>query len=356
MDRQMKMSRFLRMVLTAVVMVAVAAAMPVSSSAAKPIIDGKTKPDPKPKPKPDSKPKPKPEPNPNPKPKPNPKPDTKPIHKPDPTPKPQPKPEPPKPVREERIEFKSPVSFTPFSYKNAEFRMVAVDGGDYMMGCNYFVDQKPEHRETILPFLIGETEVTQAVWEAVMGTNPSFYKGDNLPVENITWYECQEFVAKLNKLFGVRFRLPTEAEWEYAARGGSKTRNYKYPGCSRLADYGWFSDNSGGTTHNVKNKKPNELGLYDMGGNVLEWTQDLYSDAYNKPRNGGGTGRRVFRGGSCIAIEECCTSTIRGHEDPSRRFKNVGLRLAMDAEMVKNTYEVYPDGREQLISSVPYTK
>lgn len=342
MERRKMMMRFLRMVVTAAVMVAMAVAMPVSSSAAKPIIDGKTKPKPQPKYKP---------------PYPKPKPDTKPEPKPKPDLKPQPKPEPPKPVRVERIEAKNKASMSPFLYGDVSFRLIAVDGGEYMMGCNSYVEEKPEHREKILPFLIGETEVTQALWEAVMGSNPSIFKGENRPVDNVSWHDCQEFVNKLNKIFNKQFRLPTEAEWEFAARGGNKSNGYKYAGGSSLYDYGWYADNSGSTTHYVKTKKPNELGLYDMCGNVFEWTSDLYSSSYGRPRNGGDSGMRyVFRGGGYNNPALYCRSTYRNHDDSSRHFKDVGLRLAMDAELVKNTYEVYPDGREQLISSVPYTE
>ncbi|MBR0324280.1 MAG: SUMF1/EgtB/PvdO family nonheme iron enzyme, partial [Bacteroidales bacterium] len=122
-------------------------------------------------------------------------------------------------------------------------------------------------------FYIGKYEVTQAEWKAVMGTNPSRHKGDNLPVENVTWFDCQEFIRKLNELTGKQFRLPTEAEWEYAARGGKHSYGAKYAGDNDIDNVAWYGDNSNNTTHPVGLKRPNELGLYDMTGNVQEWCQ-----------------------------------------------------------------------------------
>ena len=130
-------------------------------------------------------------------------------------------------------------------------------------------------------YYIGQTEVTQALWEAVMENNPSHFKGLRKPVESVSWNDCQEFISKLNSLTGKRFRLPTEAEWEFAARGGNNSRGYKYGGGSNLDDVAWYKENSGSRTHDVGTKLANELGLYDMNGNVLEWCSDWYGSYDN---------------------------------------------------------------------------
>ena len=130
--------------------------------------------------------------------------------------------------------------------------------------------EKPVHKVTLSDYYIGKTEVTQALWEAVMGNNPSAFKGENLPVECISWNDCKEFISKLNALTGKTFRMPTEAEWEYAARGGSKSRGYKYSGSGNIDEVAWHKDNSEEKTHEVGTKRPNELGIYDMSGNVGE--------------------------------------------------------------------------------------
>ena len=137
-------------------------------------------------------------------------------------------------------------------------------------------DEKPAHQVTLSDYYIGETEVTQALWKAVMGTNPSNFKGDSNPVEKVSWNDCQEFIRKLNSLTGRTFRLPTEAEWECAARGGNQSKGYKYSGSNKIKDVAWYDGNSKDKTHAVKTKPSNELGLYDMSGNVNEWCWDLY--------------------------------------------------------------------------------
>lgn len=219
-----------------------------------------------------------------------------------------------------------------FSVNGVWFDMALADGGKFEMGCNSYVDEKPVHTVNVKPFYVGRTEVTQELWEAVMGSNPSFYKGKKRPAENMTWYDCQEFISRLNKLTNRQFRLLSETEWEYAARGGRKSHGYLYAGGATIYDNGWYADNSGGTTHEVATKRPNELGIYDMCGNVFEWTSDLYSNTYNYPRNGGASGeRRVFRGGGYSNPPIFCRTTYRNNDEPSKRFKDVGLRLAMDA-------------------------
>ena len=169
--------------------------------------------------------------------------------------------------------------------------MVRVEAGTFTMGATAEMkdpwdDEKPTHRVTLInDYYIGKYEVTQALWKAVMGNNPSEFKGDNLPVEQVSWKDCQKFLSKLNRITGKMFRLPTEAEWEYAARGGNKSRGYQYSGSNNLLDVAWYDDNSGRKTHAVGTKQPNELGIYDMSGNVCEWCQDWYGK-YNSPTSG----------------------------------------------------------------------
>ena len=218
--------------------------------------------------------------------------------------------------------------------------MVRVEGGTFTMGAtaeqgsDASYDEKPTHQVTLSTYYIGKYEVTQAEWYAVMGTNPSEFKGDNLPVENVTWYECQEFIRKLNELTGKQFRLPTEAEWEYAARGGKRSYGAKYAG-GDIDNVGWYSGNSNNTTHPVGLKRANELGLYDMTGNVWEWCQDWYgsysSISQTNPQ-GPATGyRRVLRGGAWdFDASGCCLSCRISGEPGIRRF-NLGLRLALSS-------------------------
>ena len=163
------------------------------------------------------------------------------------------------------------------------FTMIYVEGGTFMMGtqeewCEGNAHEHPSHRVTLDSYYLAETEVTQELWQAVMGSNPSSTKRIQHPVENVTWDDCQEFVGKLNKLTGMNFRLPTEAEWEYAARGGSKSKGYLYSGSNDLNEVGWYWGNMDLTTEDVALKKPNELGIYDMSGNVYEWCQDWFGD------------------------------------------------------------------------------
>jgi len=171
-------------------------------------------------------------------------------------------------------------------------------------------------------FYIGKYPVTQLQWQAVMGNNPSNFKGDSNPVENILWKDCQDFIKELNTKTVRKFRLPKEDEWEYAARGGNKTHNYVYSGSKNLAEVGWYQNNSGGRTHPVGKKKPNELGIYDMSGNVWEWCEDLFSSSMSD---------RVIRGGACFYASSHCAVSSRHNQDPASRSRNIGFRLAMDA-------------------------
>ena len=217
-----------------------------------------------------------------------------------------------------------------------KYNMVWVEGGTFRMGAtseqggDAESDEKPVHSVTLSGYYIGKTEVTQALWKAVMGNNPSRFKGDNLPVEWVSWNDCQEFIRKLNALTGQHFRLPTEAEWEFACRGGNNSRGYKYSGSNYIDNVAWYSDNSGGNTHPVATRSPNELGIYDMSGNVWEWCADWYGDyssgAQTNPKGPYGGSYRVYRGGSWGDFVGNC---YRYYYYPTIRGNCLGLRLAL---------------------------
>lgn len=196
-----------------------------------------------------------------------------------------------------------------FVVGSCRFKMIKVEGGTFTMGQHTIFNppfERPAHQVTLTEYYIGQTEVTQALWKAVMGDNPSEFQGDNLPVEGVSWDDCQSFIEKLNSILsyelgGMRFALPTEAQWEFAARGGNKSQGYTYAGSNNIDDVAWYEDNSGGMTHPVAYKQPNELGLYDMNGNVEEWCQDWFggysSDAQTNPQGPADGKWRVHRGG-----------------------------------------------------------
>ena len=217
--------------------------------------------------------------------------------------------------------------------------MVYVSGGTFTMGATSeqgsgaWDNEKPAHRVTLSSYYIGRYEVTQAEWKAVMGSNPSNFKGDNLPVECVSWNDCQEFIRKLNTLTGKNFRLPTEAEWEFAARGGNNSSGYKYSGSGNIGSVAWYTENSNGKTHPVGQKSPNELGLYDMSGNVYEWCQDWYgsypSYAQTNPTGPNSGSYRVCRGGSWDFNAGCCRVSLRIHSTPGDSNFNLGLRLVL---------------------------
>ena len=216
--------------------------------------------------------------------------------------------------------------------------MVYVEGGTFTMGATSEQkkpddDEKPTHRVSLSSFYIGKYEVTQALWKAVMGSNPSRFEGDNLPVERVSWNDCQTFLRKLNAMTGKNFRLPTEAEWEFSARGGNWSRGYQYSGSNVLSDVAWYYDNSGSKTHNVGTKAPNELGIYDMSGNVWEWCQDWYgvydSSSQTNPTGAIGWSFHVRRGGCWRGDVGYCSLSQRGCSSPDYRFYNCGLRLVL---------------------------
>lgn len=226
-----------------------------------------------------------------------------------------------------------------FTVNGITFRMVEVEGGTFMMGDkkihrrNAFVDDTPLHKVTLSGYYIGQTEVTQELWQAVMGSNPSDFKIYNLPVEKVSWHDCLMFINRLNKLTGKHFRLPTEAEWEYACRGGKKSKGYKYSGSDNIDEVAWYKGNSGCISHPVATKKPNELGVYDMSGNVKEWCQDWYGSYPSKSQTnptGPTTGyQRVIRSGNCGDIVKSCCSASRCHKSPDHRSADLGLRLVL---------------------------
>ena len=224
-----------------------------------------------------------------------------------------------------------------FTINGVSFTMKLVEGGTFQMGGNdsdASSDEKPVHNVTLSNYYIGETEVTQALWKAVMGSNPSSFKGENLPVEKVGWNDCQEFIRKLNQKTGKNFRLPTEAEWEYAARGGKKSKGYKYAGSNNIG-VAWYTDNSSSKTHAVKGKSPNELGLYDMSGNVSEWCSDWYgSDYYGKsssvnPLGPSSGSMRVLRGGGWYIDARYCRVSSRGGHFPHGMYGDFGFRLCL---------------------------
>ena len=240
-----------------------------------------------------------------------------------------------------------------FTVNGVSFKMIRVDGGTFTMGATQEQgsddaerNEKPVHSVTLSSYSIGETEVTQALWQAVMGESfsqiisrngwNSFGIGDGYPMYDVSWDDCQTFIRKLNRLTGKHFRLPTEAEWEYAARGGSKSRGYKYSGSNTLGNVAWYRDNSGGKTHPVKGKNPNELGLYDMSGNVWEWCQDRYgsysSGSQTNPTGSNSGSIRVYRGGSRHAFASCCCSSYRVGVTPGSRLSDLGLRLVLSED------------------------
>ena len=228
-----------------------------------------------------------------------------------------------------------------FTVNGVSFTMIVVKGGTFQMGATSSHadnDEKPVHNVTLSDYYIGETEVTQELWQAVMGKNPSYSKGNKKPVEQVSWNDCQEFIKKLNQLTGKNFRLPTEAEWEYAARGGNKSLDYKYSGSGIVGSIAWCDGNSGSKTHDVKTKQANELGIYDMSGNVWEWCQDWYDSGYyssspvNNPTGPTSGSRRVSRGGSWNYGAECCRVSYRDNCDPDRNYDYLGLRLSLSQD------------------------
>ncbi len=239
-----------------------------------------------------------------------------------------------------------------FTVNDVTFKMIYVDGGTFTMGAtaeqgnNAYSDEYPTHQVTLSSYSIGETEVTQALWQAVMGSNPSAFHGNlQRPVECVSWNDCHTFINKLNELTGKNFRLPTEAEWEYAARGGNRSMGYKYAGSNMLGDVAWYYDNSYAVgssspdygTHTVGTKAPNELGLYDMSGNVWEWCQDWYSsyssESQTNPPGPASGSISVSRGGSWAGDAKYCRVSSRNYYSPSHTLSYLGMRLVLGEDI-----------------------
>lgn len=223
-----------------------------------------------------------------------------------------------------------------FTVNGVSFDMIKVEHGTFKMGSDDGEDnEKPVHSVTLTnDYYIGKYQVTQALWKAVMGENPSKFKGDDLPVECVSWHDIRYFTIKLNQVTGKRFRLPSEAEWEYAARGGNRSRGDSYSGSYEIEDVAWYFGNSDNKTHSVGLLYPNELGICDMSGNVWEWCQDCYgpypSGAQTNPTGASSGSSRVNRGG-CWGGRNAgrCRVSARGYDTPDVRSYYVGFRLAL---------------------------
>ena len=234
--------------------------------------------------------------------------------------------------------------FTLFFYHITSFAqpiMALVQGGTFNMGTitSEDIDEKPMHSVTLHSYLLGKYEVTQKEWTEIMNNNPSYHTNcDDCPVEMVSWDDVQQYISKLNQKTGKTYRLPTEAEWEFAARGGNNGHNYTYSGGENLQALGWYYENSKSTTMPAGRKQPNELGIFDMTGNVNEWCSDYYDPLYynNSPENnphGPDTGNgRVIRGGCFSDLAEYCTNTARNNDSSGRKKAVTGFRLAMSVK------------------------
>ena len=246
---------------------------------------------------------------------------------------------------EQRVTMVETDSIMTVTLDGVTFKMILVESGSFQMGSNDGYDrEKPIHQVTLNSYFIGETEVTQELWKAVMGNNPSEYIGSKRPVESVSWDNCQTFIAKLNELTSKTFRLPTEAEWEFSARGGNRSNDYTYSGSNMVDDVAWYYHNSYDKgesspdygTHEVATKMPNELGIYDMSGNVYEWCQDWESSNYysdspeNNPTGPSSGSFRVCRGGSWYGDDATvCRVAYRCSGPPAQTDSSLGFRLAL---------------------------
>jgi len=238
------------------------------------------------------------------------------------------------------LEFTNPVET--FKVGKVSFKMIRVNGGTYTMGAtpemkSTFDDEYPPHKVTVRDFYIGETEVTQELYQAVMEENPSKFKGAKNPVEQVSWDEACVFIEMLSSITGAKFRIPTEAEWEYAARGGQKSKGYRCSGSNNANDVAWYEKNSGDKHHPVKTKKPNELGIYDMSGNVGEWVYDWYIEFYpemtrevaKNPKGPKMGTRRTIKGSNYSHPDAKNRSCARMLAQPNVHNLMIGFRLAL---------------------------
>lgn len=252
---------------------------------------------------------------------------------------------------DEEVKADMPLSNREISVGNTRFNMVLVKGGTFIHGepesdDKWFAKEAPCHDVTLSDFYMGECEVTQALWEEVMGENPSKVKKGDCPVTNVSWNEVQAFIKRLNEKTSLSFRLPTDAEWVYAARGGVHKENFKYAGGDELDEVGWNKNNSSGVVRAVKGKRPNALGLYDMSGNVMEWCQDWYAPYSAEPLTnpqGPANGKyKVGHGGAWKASTMYCQPSIRAADYPWAAYDYLGFRLALDISGKKKVDETEP--------------
>lgn len=228
-----------------------------------------------------------------------------------------------------------------FKINNAEFKMIKVLGGTFTIGSDNPEGEStnpetcgPEHQVTLSTYYIAETETTQGLWMALMDeANPSVNVGFYKPVDNVSWLDCQDFISALNDKTGEKFSLPTEAQWEFAARGGTQSKGYKYAGSDNIRDVAWYMDNSSGVSHVVKSKMPNEIGIYDMSGNLIEWCLDgnnnYTSESQIDPVAPPNSGNYMQHGGSMWHDDWTCIPYIRWFGFQSNRIQCVGFRLAL---------------------------
>lgn len=234
-----------------------------------------------------------------------------------------------------------PLTAITHTIQGVTFEMVFVEDSSVVMGATAEQsgdaddDEYPTHNVVLTDYYIGKTEVTQELWKAVMGENPSYFKGDNKPVHNISWYDCQRFIDKLNMHTGKNFCFPTEAQWEYAARGGNMCQGYKYAGSNIIDEVAWYGeDYDECRPHKVSTKYANELGIYDMSGNVGEWCLDWYDNytdsSQTNPEGPSAGSLRVFRGGCYYsATAKDCRVTYRDNVNSGYRGSDIGLRLCI---------------------------
>jgi formylglycine-generating enzyme required for sulfatase activity len=246
---------------------------------------------------------------------------------------------PPEPVKKAEKPPAPPKPPKIYPIVKPEIEMVFVKGGKFKMGCpdetvECTADERPRHEVSVKDFLIGKYPVTQKQWGSVMGVSPAHFDGDDLPVEQVSWNEIQEFIKRLNVMTGKKYRLPTEAEWEYAAQGGAGGKGGKFFGHRFLDDIAWYEYNSNGRVQPVGKKMPNELGLHDIMGNVWEWVGDWYSRTYYKeaplsnPKGPKYGSEKIYRGGGFNSDERHCRVSLRNYNKPDYRTITLGFRLA----------------------------